>query len=93
MIRTLGPRLKALHVNDNRGKGDDHLCPYMGLNDWDSILKALAEVDYKGDLTFEVLRLYDFKAPEEMLVTSAEYLYKLGQYMVSEFDSFKGGLA
>ncbi len=54
-IRVLGhDRLHALHVHDNDLHGDDHTIPFQGRMDWDAITRALADVDYAGDFTYEV---------------------------------------
>lgn len=54
-VRALGPRLIALHINDNhKGRGDEHLLPYLGDIDWESVIRALVEIGYAGDLTYEV---------------------------------------
>ena len=52
-IRLLGGDLAALHIHDNRGRGDDHLLPYQGNVKWAEFLKALKDIDYKGDFTLE----------------------------------------
>ncbi len=52
-IRALGPRLVALHLNDNNGLDDQHLMPTLGLNDWPRIMQALSDIGYQGDLTLE----------------------------------------
>lgn len=54
-LHAVGDRLIALHVNDNRGKKlDEHILPFSGTNKWHDILQALVDIDYKGDLTYEV---------------------------------------
>ena len=54
-IRTIGKRLKNLHINDNHNcNRDEHLLPFMGTVDWPAVMKALADIDYEGDLTLEV---------------------------------------
>ncbi len=53
-VHALGhDRLHALHVHDNNGVADEHTLPYFGVMNWDNITKALADIDYDGDLTFE----------------------------------------
>lgn len=50
-----GKRLIALHLNDNHGGPlDEHILPYLGTNKWQDILQALVDIDYRGDLTYEV---------------------------------------
>lgn len=57
-LHAVGSRLIALHLNDNSGnKMDEHLLPYLGSNDWPSILQALIDIDYSGDLTYETGRV------------------------------------
>ena len=52
-LRLMGKRVTALHVHDNDYISDQHTLPFLGRMDWDEITKALAEIDYDGDLTFE----------------------------------------
>lgn len=57
-LLAVGSRLKALHINDNQyGSFDEHLLPYIGDNDWASIMEALVEIDYQGVLTYETGRV------------------------------------
>lgn len=52
-ILALGDQLRAVHINDNRGSGDEHILPYLGTMNLDEILHALQDVRYRGDFTFE----------------------------------------
>ena len=53
-IRVLGhDRLGALHIHDNDYKKDQHTLPFTRSLDWAAIAQALADIDYKGDLTLE----------------------------------------
>jgi sugar phosphate isomerase/epimerase len=45
--------LHALHVHDNDYIDDRHTLPGLGRMDWEEIMKALAEIDYDGDFTYE----------------------------------------
>ena len=53
MIRAIGSRLGALHIHDNDRWRDLHQIPFAGSIDWNEVVKALREVDYKGELTLE----------------------------------------
>ena len=53
MIRALGSRLGALHIHDNDRRRDLHQIPFAGSIDWNAVVKALREVDYKGEFTLE----------------------------------------
>lgn len=53
MIKALGHRLQALHIHDNDLWHDSHQIPFSMNIDFDSIVKALKEIDYKGYFTLE----------------------------------------
>lgn len=52
-IIALGNNLKALHVHDNNGKGDQHCIPFTGTLNMDEVMTALIDIGYKGYFTFE----------------------------------------
>lgn len=52
-ILTIGDDLFAVHINDNTGRGDEHLLPYIGTLNMDEVMHALIDVNYKGVFTFE----------------------------------------
>ncbi len=52
-IVTLGSELYAIHYNDNRGKRDEHMIPYLGTVNHDEVLHALLDVGFKGYFTLE----------------------------------------
>jgi len=55
-IVDLGGMLKAIHFQDNMGRSDDHLAPFMGTLDVDSVMQGLIDSGYVkrgGVLTFE----------------------------------------
>ncbi len=51
-----GPRLLTTHVHDNNGRQDSHDPPGSGSIDWESWVKALDEVEYKGPVMLECIR-------------------------------------
>ncbi len=54
-IHQAGPLLKAMHLADNDGSGDQHLMPYgLGTVRWDEVFCALKEIGYTGLLNFEI---------------------------------------
>lgn len=53
MIYALGHRLQALHIHDNDKKNDSHQIPFSMDIDFDPIVKALKDIDYKGYFTLE----------------------------------------
>ena len=52
-IIELGNRLKAVHINDNMGKCDQHIAPFMGTINMDEVICALIDSGYKGYFTLE----------------------------------------
>lgn len=52
-IVILGKELYAIHYNDNHGKTDEHLIPYMGTLNHDEVLNALMDIGYQGYFTLE----------------------------------------
>ena len=52
-ITDLGKELYALHINDNSGRGDEHVLPYFGTMNLDEIMNALIDIQYNGYFTFE----------------------------------------
>lgn len=54
-IRGAGPRLKALHIDDNEGHEDQHLMPYgRGTVPWSEVANALRQIGYTGLYNFEI---------------------------------------
>lgn len=49
----IGEDLYAVHINDNSGRGDEHILPYFGILNLDEIMHALIEINYTGIFTFE----------------------------------------
>ena len=52
-LMTLGKDLYALHINDNSGRGDEHVIPYCGTLNMDDIMHGLIDSGYTGYFTFE----------------------------------------
>ncbi len=54
-ILKAGKHLRALHINDNEGKSDQHLMPFgRGNVDFAEVVKALKEIGYKGIFNYEL---------------------------------------
>lgn len=92
MIRALGhDRLLALHVHDNNGKYDNHVEPYsphLSVINWDEVCKALAEIDYQGDFTFEAESF--FKNTTLLTVdAAAKYLHDIGRALIAKIEEYK----
>lgn len=81
-------RLKCLHIHDNNLNKDEHQLPFTRKLDWNSITRALADVEYTGDLTFEAdkfLRLFPF----EMVEDASRFMFKVGKQLVKMIERHK----
>ena len=52
-IMQMGKNLKAIHVHDNDGINDQHIAPFFGTADYDSLMKGLIDSGYEGYFTLE----------------------------------------
>ncbi len=88
-IRKVGHnRLKGLHIQDSDGVYDLHQLPFTQKFDWNEITKALAEIDYTGDFTFEAdkfLRMF----PSEMVKDASYFMLKVGEQLVRMIERHK----
>ena len=82
-IRALGSRLKAVHIQDNDGRTDQHLLPYTGTISWPVVLEALRAGPYGGDFTFEVAQAIR-PLPDPLRDGAVRRMFELGQYMVEK---------
>ena len=91
-IRALGhERLQSLHVHDNDYRNDRHALPYTGKIDWNEVTKALGEIDYRGDFTYEL----DGKVivPDGMdkafIPTQIKYIADVGRHLCSKVEEYR----
>ena len=52
-IMALGNQLFAIHYNDNHGKKDEHVAPFLGTMNHDEVINALIDVGFNGYFTLE----------------------------------------
>lgn len=85
-IRALGnERLKCLHVHDVDGTNDSHTLPYFGVVQWEKVMKALAEIGYIGDLTFEADEFLR-NVPTELYSDAECFMAKTGRQLIRIFE-------
>lgn len=48
-------RLRALHLNDNRGKDDDHQPPFFGTINWEHVMHWIVSSGYSKPINFEIV--------------------------------------
>ncbi len=95
MLDKYGPRLKCLHIHDNRGvtrpgdidyRDDLHLLPFDGILDWQWFAGRLRAWKYDGPITLEVSCL---GSAGYQIMTAEEYLaeaYKRAQMLRDLID-------
>lgn len=88
-LEVMGSRVKVLHIHDNHtGAGDEHLLPYMGDVDWDSVLRGLAHIGYTGTLNYESgntsARAFGRLQLEYMKMTLAN-----GRYLADRYEEIR----
>ena len=89
-IRTIGDRLVngCTHVHDNFGERDSHTLPFYGGVEWESVMKALADIGYKGDLNYEASGFLK-NVPSALYCDALAYMARVGHYLVGRFEYYK----
>lgn len=59
--------------------------PFLGETDWELGMKTLKEVNYEGDLTFELV--YGC-LPQELVFDYIKLNHKVGQYLIDIFNKY-----
>lgn len=93
----LGRNLKAVHIHDNNGLSDQHLIPYCGKLQFDRVVEALKDMDFKGYFTFEAdAFMNNFNStgamkhlPLEIRKDALALLYKTGKFALESFGIFE----
>lgn len=53
-------KIFAVHLHDNDKSDDQHLLPYDGTNDWNTVMKKIVDYGYNGPLTLELIYRNDY---------------------------------
>lgn len=93
-IADAGKVLRAVHIHDNNALRDDHLAPYCGNIDFDSVVRALKAVGFGGYFCFEaegfVKYSSKFTAPSpEIKRMTLKILYEIGKKLLETHDCFE----
>lgn len=87
-IRILGhDRLKALHVHDNDYRNDMHTLPFLGQMDWEAIMKALADIRYDGEFTFEADAFLS-RFPKDYKPVAVKFMVDTGRYLIGRYEHY-----
>lgn len=86
MIRKMGrSRIGCLHVHDNDFLHDSHTLPFTMKMDWDEILRALGEIDYQGQFTYEADQfLRGF--PNDLIPACETFMERVGRAMIKRIE-------
>jgi len=88
MIYELGhDKLTSLHVHDNNNIEDLHTLPFTQALDWNSIMKALKDINYQGELTLEADKFF-LGFPVEMAEDVSKFMLKSGKQLIKIYESF-----
>ena len=89
-IRRIGKRMVngCTHVHDNTGDKDTHTLPFYGNVEWDSVMKALADIGYEGELNYEA-SAFIANLPTDLYPLGLEYMAKVGRYLIGRFEYYK----
>lgn len=89
-IRVLGKRLGALHIHDNDYKDDMHTLPGLSEMNWSEITKALADINYSGDFTFETDHFFDSLNTVEETELGLKLSELIGRKLIKEIEQNGG---
>ena len=87
MIESLGNSLQALHIHDNDCHYDSHALPFTGKIEFESIVKALKNANYKGYFTMESERHLNFFTAETAEKGIKE-IYLVAKRLADMFENF-----
>ena len=96
-LNKLKANLRAVHIHDNNGLSDEHLAPFCGKLDMDSIVNGLTDIGFKGFFTFEVEGFLNrstgsgaAKSPTlEMRHDALKLLFKTGKFILDSHGIFE----
>ncbi len=93
-IRTLGARLKVLHIHDNDGIADLHQLPFTFTKtrenktstDWDGFMRGLRGIHFDQVLSFETAPVLD-SFPGEMREEVLGFIARIGEYFAGKVEA------
>ncbi len=87
-LHMLGEHIVATHISDEAGEESIHILPYLGHADWDEILGALSEINYRGVFNFEIQH-YLPGMPKELVPSAMRLAYEVGMQMAEKVVRFQ----
>lgn len=86
MIRQMGSRITCLHVHDVDYREDKHTLPFTQALDWEEIAKALGEIGYRGDFTYEAEQFL-LKMPAALAFDGLKLMAAVGRYLIGRIEA------
>lgn len=83
-INILGKRIKTVHIHDVDGIKDTHTIPYLGVSDFEKILKTLKSVGYEGTINFETNNAWH-TFPQPVWPQAIELLGAVTKHITNEY--------
>lgn len=96
-IRTLGQRLKVLHIHDNDGMRDLHQIPFTFTKtrenktstDWDGFVRGLCAIGFDKVLSFETAPVVS-AFPKDMKEDVLTFIARIGRHFAESLERKKG---
>lgn len=82
-LRQLGSTVKALHISDNNTLKDQHLPPYLGVTNWDSVMQAVADIGFDGYFDLELISYYE-RFSKDLLPAAARFSCEIGRSLIKK---------
>lgn len=78
-------QIKTLHIQDTDYLSDMHMLPFLGKLNFSNIMSALKQVNYDGDLTFEIFKFLSL-FPNELIPNALKFACDTGRYLISLYE-------
>ena len=76
--------IQFIHIQDTDGEVDRHWIPYLGIHNWDEIIKSLVKCGYNGEMNMENIHSFD-NLPEELYQPMLNYTAIVGRTLIEKF--------
>lgn len=90
-LNLIGKRLRAVHVQDNRGVADEHLMPFYGNIDWPDAMAGLADIGFEGELTYEIQNFGQY-VPNAHKHLVVEQSIAVGNILIGYYEAAKSAM-
>lgn len=77
---------KTIHIHDNDFERDSHVLPYEGKTDWEAVTKALANIGYEGDFSFELEGLF-YRLDDALLPAGLKFAEATGRVLIEKIEN------